>query len=372
MNELNIPIQPGLRFCREVTASVPEDLQHLIHMIGEARDVETLKTLHQDVQGLVDHLLGAAVPIRDLVRLIACLNDQVLLRLMDVIRSDHYPGLTDRCAFVVLGSQGRGEQTLTTDQDSALIYADDLAAADVERLAEFCREVVDALVAIGIPYCPGDTMASNEFWRRSCDGWRQEIDRWFSSATLDNIINVAMFCDMRTLYGDPAMEREIKEHIAAHLGHNDYFLIKMAANVHRISLPLDWMGHIKTEVLAGERQGQLDIKRGGIFTITEGVKVLALESKILDGGTLERIQSLVEAGVLTLVEADNLREAYDHLIALRLRFQVESLREGQTPDNIIFLERLNGIETECLHQALQNVRSFQRLLKCHFRLELFN
>ena len=265
---LFLPVGQG---CRRQLKQSPH---RLVREIKRAATIDELRALHLRVQELVALLLGSGMNIQDLIRLIARLNDQVLLRLMQVIRADRYAGLSDRFAFVVLGSQGRGEQTLTTDQDTALIYADDLTADEVRRLAEFCREVVDAFVAIGIPYCPGDTMASNEFWRRSSSGWCGEIDRWFSSVTLDNIINVAMFCDMRTLCGDPALERGIKEHIAEQLGHNDLFLMKMAANVHRIRIPLGWTGRIKAET-AGERQGQLDIKRGGIFTITEGVKVLA-------------------------------------------------------------------------------------------------
>lgn len=341
---------------------------HLVREIEEAATIDELRMLHHRVQELVEQLLVTGFNIRDLIRLIARLNDQILLRLIQIVRA-RYTDLSDCFAFVVLGSQGRGEQTLTTDQDTALIYADGLSVDEVRQLAEFCHEVIDAFVAIGIPYCPGATMASSESWRRSSDGWRREVDHWFSSVSLENIINVAMFCDMRTLYGDPALERDIKQQIANHLGRNDLFLMKMAANVHRIRIPLGLTGRIKTD-LRGAHQGLLDIKRGGIFTITEGVKVLALESKIMDGGTLERMEALVESGTLSRTEADNLQSAFDHLIALRLRFQVESLREGKKPDNTISLDRLNRMETGMLKLALEEVRSFQRLLQRRFRLGL--
>ncbi len=341
--------------------------QHLIREIEEAATIDELRMLHHRVQDLVAHLLATGVNIQELIRLIARLNDRILLRLIQVVRAGRYADLSDCFAFVVLGSQGRGEQTLTTDQDTALIHADGLTVAEVAQLAAFCRDVIDAFVAIGIPYCPGATMASNESWRRSSDGWRREVDQWFSVASLENIINVAMFCDMRTLYGDPAFELEVKQHIASHLGRNELFLMKMAANVHRIRIPLDWTGRIKTETGDGHQE-LLDIKRGGIFTITEGIKVLALESKILDGGTLERIARLVEAGTLNRVEADNLRAAFDQLILLRLRFQVESLREGKTPNNTISLDRLNRMETGGLKLALEEVRSFKRLLQRRFLL----
>jgi CBS domain-containing protein len=250
---------------------IQEQSPHLlVREIEEAVTIDELRILHLRVQDLVGHLLETGVAIQQLIRLIAHLNDQVLLRLIQIIRAARYADMSDCFTLVVLGSQGRGEQTLTTDQDTAMIYADDLPADEVQRLAEFCCEVIDAFVAIGIPCCPGDTMASNEFWRRSSAEWHLEVDRWFSSITLENIINVAMFCDMRTLYGDPALERGVKQHIETHIGRNDLFLMKMAANIHRIPIPLSWTGRIKRE-MEGERQGQLDINLGGIFTITEGI-----------------------------------------------------------------------------------------------------
>jgi len=198
---------------------------------------------------------------------------------------------------------------------------------------------------------------------------KQEIDGWFSAITLDNIINVAMFSDMRTLYGNPALERDLKAHIAGHLGHNELFLMKMAANVHRISIPLSWSGRIKTEP-DGTHRGELDIKRGGIFTITEGVKVLALEAKLLDGGTVARIDGLVAAGVLSSAEAANLLAAFDELLGLRLRFQVKSLRAGNPPDNYILPDQLNRMERGRLRLALEEVRFFQGLLKRRYQLGL--
>jgi len=344
--------------------------QHLAMEIERAATIDELRALHIRVQDLVAQLLETGVNIQAMVRLIAGLNDRVLLRLIHVVRDSRYVCLDNRFAFIVLGSQGRSEQTLTTDQDTAIIYADDLSAAEVSLLGEFCRKVIDSLVTIGIPYCPGDTMATNEFWRRSISGWRGEIDRWLSSINLENIINIAMFCDMRTLYGDPELERAVKSHIATNLGHNELFLMKMAANVHRIRIPLCWGGRIRTETI-GDLHGQLDIKRGGIFTITEGVKVLALESKILEGGTLKRIAALVEAGVLNRVEAENLCAAFDQLISLRLRFQVESISGGQAPSNNIVPDRLNRMELGKLRLALEEVCSFQGFLKRRYQLGQF-
>ncbi len=133
--------------------------QQMVREIEEARSVADLGKLHVRVQDLVIHLAGTGVPTRDLVRMIAHLNDQILVRLMTLLRRERYPDLTDRFAFIVLGSEGRQEQTLTTDQDNAIVYADDLAGADIKRLEAFSHDLIDNLIAIGVPPCPGGIMA---------------------------------------------------------------------------------------------------------------------------------------------------------------------------------------------------------------------
>jgi CBS domain-containing protein len=198
--------------------------QQLVREIEEAATLDELKGLHQRVQGLVQHLIGTGVHIRDMVRLIAHLNDRLVVRLIALLRADRFPGLTEKFAFVVLGSEGRGEQTLTTDQDNALIYVDDLAAADLQQLKEFSTLLINSLIAIGVPSCPGGIMAKNDPWRRSLQEWRTVLDQWFSTPTPENIMNVSMFSDLRMLSGDPALEQALKDHVVGRLQGNDFYL----------------------------------------------------------------------------------------------------------------------------------------------------
>jgi hypothetical protein len=127
-------------------------------------------------------------------------------------------------------------------------------------------------------------MARNEAWRRSLSGWTEVLDIWFGSATSENILNVSMFSDLRTLYGDPSLEQTLKEHLGGRLRRDPAFLMRMAANVLRFEPPLGWFGRIRVE-RKGEYRGQLDVKKAGIFAITEGVKTLALEAGAMAGGT---------------------------------------------------------------------------------------
>jgi len=340
--------------------------QQLIREIEEAPTVDDLKGLHQRVQGLVQHLIGTGVHIRDLVRLIAHLNDRVVIRLIDLLRAGRFAGLTVQCSFLVLGSEGRGEQTLTTDQDNALVYADDLAAVEVHQLEEFSRVLIDSLIDIGVPSCPGGTMAKNEQWRRSLSQWHSVLDRWFSTPTPEHIINLSMFSDLRILSGDPLLELALKKYINGRLQGNEIYLGHMVANLLRFAVPLGWFGKIKTE--KGEHAGQIDLKRAGIFTITEGAKILALAHGVQETGTAQRIERLSEQGVLAQKEADDLTASFYALVHFRLRTQVDAMSAGRQPDNRIRLTELNRMELERLKAALEGVRSFQGDMGRRYRL----
>ncbi|PLY07943.1 MAG: signal transduction protein, partial [Desulfuromonas sp.] len=180
--------------------------QQMLYEIEEAQNLADLKKLHQQVQNLVLHLLGTGVRTSNMVRLISHLNDRILVRLINQLRADRYADLPDRFSFVVLGSEGRNEQTLTTDQDNAIIYADTLSAEEIKAIEAFAQELIDSLIAIGVPPCPGGIMAKNDFWRRSLGSWQETIDHWLADSSPKNILNGSMFFDIRTLHGDATLE----------------------------------------------------------------------------------------------------------------------------------------------------------------------
>ncbi|AMV71761.1 hypothetical protein JCM30471_01790 [Desulfuromonas carbonis] len=343
--------------------------QQLIRDIEEAGSVAELKELHRRIQELVLHLVGTGVATRDLVRMIAHLNDRLLLRLIDLLRSGAYADLSEDFAFVVLGSEGRQEQTLTTDQDNGIIYADHLSKDEVARIEAFSEELIGQLIAIGVPPCPGGIMAKNPAWRRSFSAWTEIVDHWLANAVPENILKGSMLFDLRTLAGDPTLERRLKDHVTKRLRQDAVFLVRTAANVVRFVPPLGWFGRIKVEK-EGEHRGQLDIKKAGIFAVTEGVKVLAFEAGIFDGGTRERLQELVAARVLEKQQAEDLEASFNYLVFLRLRSQVAAIRAGSAPSNFLSLDHLNRMEQGRLRLALEEVDAFLDFLRRHYQLDL--
>jgi CBS domain-containing protein len=343
--------------------------QKLIRDIDQATTLEELKSYHGEIQGLVIHLVGTGVPPRELVKMIALLNDQLLLRLISLLRSQQFSNLTDKFSFVVLGSEGRREQTLTTDQDNAIIYADGLSADEITEIEAFSEKLIAALIEIGVPACPGGIMAKNAFWRRSFSEWQEALDTWLTKPLAENILNASMFFDLRTIYGDPELGRGLKEHMVEHLRHEKVFLAHSAANINRFRPPLGMFGGIKVEH-NDKHRGQIDIKKAGIFAVTEGLKALAMEAGIMECGTSERGKILHDMNVLQQKFVEDLDATYNFLVVLRLRCQVDSINAGETPDNFITLSKLNHMEKGRLKIAFEEVNELQELLRVHFRVHL--
>jgi len=343
--------------------------QKLVRDIDKAETLEELKSYHEQIQGLVLHLVSTGVPPRELVRMIALLNDQLLLRLIALLRAGQFSDLTDQFAFVVLGSEGRREQTLTTDQDNAIIYADGLSAQEVDKIKAFSEKLIEGLIEIGVPPCPGGIMAKNPFWRRSYSEWIGVLKEWLKDPLPQNILNGSMFFDLRTIYGDLSLEKGLKQMLVEHFREEKMFLTRSAANVNRFRPPLGLFGGIKVQH-DEEHRGQVDVKKAGIFAITEGVKALAMEAGIMAGGTRERLAEMVEQGFLKQKLAEDLEASYNFLVFLRLRCQVDDIKAGKDPSNFITLSKLNHMEKGRLKLAFEEVNEFHEFLRVHFRVHL--
>jgi len=343
--------------------------QKLLRSIDEASNIADLKVIHDNTEELIIFLRGNGVSTRDLIRLISLLNDQISLRLIEILQKEQFPNLPKGCAYLVLGSEGRREQTLKTDQDNAIIYADNLSAAEIALIADFSQALIDALIAIGVPECPGGIMAKNEFWRRNITNWKTAIDGWITTPSGENILNFSMFSDMRTLWGDASLEHELQQHVVQRAKENGIFLAHMAANVCRFPPPLGWLGRIKPEK-SGPNMGKIDLKKGGIFPITEGVKTLALEAGVLEGSTTDKLHVLLEKEVLNSKQVGDLEAAFNLLTFFRLRSQIGSVTNQRDPDNNVAPSSLNRVERGRLKVALEVVQSFQGSLSSHFQLNM--
>ncbi len=343
--------------------------QRLLQAIDDATSSSDLKKVYQDNEQLVVFLSRNGVRTGDLVKMISLLNDQISEKLISLLKQGRFKGLGVKNAFMVLGSEGRRDQTLKTDQDNAMIIADDASDEDIAIIEEFSEILINTLIEIGVPECPGGIMAKNPFWRRSLSNWKETIDSWIGSPSGENILNFSMFSDMRVICGDNALGAQLQDYVVKVAAENSIFLAKMAQNICRFPPPLGMFGQIKT-MSNGDYAGMMDLKKGGIFALTEGVKILALSAGMLGGGTHERLAYLQQQEILSDAQVSDIEASFNLLTFLRLRGQVDSAAAGREITNHIFPGSLDRVEKGRLKLALEVVKSFQGMLKQHFQLDM--
>ncbi len=333
------------------------------HVIGlRIERAQTVADLHEAAEGLNDlikALVSQGVKARFAMDLLAAMNGRIMAKLFDLmVPADMQPHV----CLVVMGSEGRGEQILKTDQDNAIIHRDGLVWPEMQAtLDRFSK----TLVEFGFPPCPGKIMVSNPAWVKSLGDWTQMLSDWAGSCDGEALMNLAIAVDAKPVAGNPAIFKAGRNWFLRHLRDNDVFFSHFAKASLEFDTPLTFFGNLK-------EKGQLDIKKGGIFPIVHGVRTIALQFRIKATNTFQRIEALIEEGELQQKHGLELQEALALFIQLRLRQQLKRM-EGSgdgidlTP-NIIELQALDKMERDLLRDALHIVKGFKKHLALRYHL----
>ena len=333
---------------------------HLIAVqIDKAKSVEELKDAQADLKNLILTLQAKGVKVRYITKLVSTLNDKMYDKLFEMSVS---ADLRDKCCLVVMGSEGRGEQSIKTDQDNALIIKD---GVDVTLFTEPMMKLNASLLELGFPKCPGDVMVSNEFWRKDVKSYKKQIDSWTSGLNEENLQNLSIFLDARATSGDKALLDELKSFLAAHFESRSDILAHMAKAVLSFETPLSMFSSF---VLEKEHNNKLDIKKGGVFALVHGIRVLAIEHKILETNTIERIKQLNNQGVINKEFATELMESFDSLSSIRLKAMLESKNIEES--NYINPTNLEKIQRDLLKDSFKIINKFKKFMRFHFHLEM--
>ena len=333
------------------------------HVIGlrleRASTVDDLRQAATGINALIKALISTGVRIRFTMDLLAAMNGRIISKLFDLVVPDD---LQPHVCLIVMGSEGRGEQIMKTDQDNAVILRNSLNWPEMHKVMQ---EFSETLISFGFPPCPGNIMVSNPAWVNSVDDWTQKLQDWSLSNDGEDQMNLAIAVDAKPVAGNVALFKVARNWFLRNLRNNDIFFSHFARAAIEFDTPLTFFGNLKDK-------GELDIKKGGIFPIVHGVRTLALEHRILKTNTYERIEQLEELGVLGEQEAKDLAEALGLFINIRLRQQLRRADENETgidpTPNIIELGGLNKMDRDLLRDALQVVKSFKKSLTSRYHL----
>jgi CBS domain-containing protein len=259
---------------------------------------------------------------------------------------------------MVHGSEGRREQTLLTDQDNALVYADGApdAAGYFKALGE---RTVDGLVRASFPRCAGGYMASR--WCHPLDEWCHLFRGWINEPEPDALLGAANFFDYRKVYGELSLDP--LEEIVRGAGENKIFLAHLARAGLRFKPPLGLFRTLK------EDEDGINLKRGGIIPIVSMARVHGLEAGSSARPTVDRLGAASDAGVLSHQGADELSEAFRYLHRLRLEHQLRNYRNGDPVTNAVPLDELSSGERSHLKEIFGLIRSMQDSMAQRFNVD---
>ena len=330
--------------------------------IQDAPDVPSLKLAAGQITRLIALLYRSGTHINMIARLVQELNAKLFERAWQVVAPAEL--VANSCLFV-MGSEGRGEQLLKTDQDNGLVLRDGyVPTVDV---AQVCQQFSAALADFGYPPCPGNIMVSNPAWCQSAADFSQTVRFWLMAASQDGLMSLAIFLDARAVCGDRALLEQVRTAVYDMTTDNDAMLARFAAAINAFGSSGAWWAHLP--FLGDPGKDALDIKKNGTFPLVHGVRSLALAHRIRATSTVERVNALVEAGRLPQKLAHDLIDSLHFFMGLKLKTGLQRLETGQAASDEIHLDKLSSLDRDLLKDTLGVVKQFKALLNLRFHLE---
>lgn len=338
-----------------------------IQSVKEARHISELEDKWTRMPELIHLLLQRGMKAHLINQIITTVADTIVQRVIErvMIEIGTAPA---KFVFIVLGSEGRGELTLKTDQDNAIIYEDKANEHREEVRAyflEFATKVSTALDQIGIDFCTGELMAMNPKWTHSLSHWKRNYDQWTSDATQETAMNYSTFFDCRAIYGESLLLEELKKHMGNLLEKApEKFFVNLGHNALQYEPPLTFFRKIKTEEVDGEQQ--LNLKKT-MRPIVDLARVYALKHKVTEPNTVKRLELLKEKGVFSEKEVKELTHAFEYLMSLRLENQANLiLKDKKKPKNFLQIKNLTKVQQVTIVEIFKVIEEFQARIRISF------
>jgi CBS domain-containing protein len=329
--------------------------------LDRATSPEGLAGYAREVTAAAARLVRAGAPAGDVTRFVASAQDALYIR---VVRDGETALGPPPCpyALLILGSGARREPTLRTDQDHALVLAENPPPGAGEWFSALAERMVTTLEHCGLPRCPGDVMATNPARRVPLGAWQDQFARWIEQPEEDALLQAAIHFDFRQLHGELDTERPLRRVVGWATG-NRRFLGRLAVATLRHRPPRGFLRQLR-----GEPRGRIDLKAHGTAPIVDLARLLALEAGSPETATVARLRAAAECGVAGRAAAD-LAAAFEYLQQVRLRHQADRLAAGDPPDDVLALAELTGLQRRWLKDAMHLLHTCQESVRITFRTD---
>lgn len=332
--------------------------------LRSARNILEVAHAAAEMRTMVGGLLGQGMSADSLTRLFTTYNDLVVERLITIVDTDGDFDPKTMC-WIVLGSEGRCEQTLATDQDNGLVIAEPIGTAQMARLVDLGRRVNEALDRCGYPLCRGNIMAGNPEWCQPLATWRERFAGWIDRGDPQALLNAAIFFDFRGIHGNADLTRDLRSWLSDYARDNTRFLLQMAINAQQNQPPL---GLVRDFVVAGggDHPNTVDLKVNGVQPIVEAARIYALSAGSTGTGTVERLRTSAPARRIPQAEVEGWIEAFNFIQRLRLSLNIEQADGARPLHNHLDPDSLNDLDRRILKESFRQVRKLQSRLARDF------
>ncbi len=315
--------------------------------------ISGLYPLANKIPDVIRGLIGEGAKAGNITQMIAILNDHILERMLTLLEQELGAPPVPYC-WLLLGSEGRREQTFKTDQDNAIIYSDPedetQAQAAAAYFKAFAAKAIDHLVNCGYPLCPGEVMAVNPLWCQPLSSWKRYFERWVSEPDPQELRYATIFFDFRAGFGEAALAESLRTHLHQHIKGRDLFLFHLARQSMETRAPLSFFKNFIVE-RDGEHKNRLDIKKQGLTPFVNFARVLALKFGVKETNTLARLKALRDGDWIQGELYSSASEAYELQMQQRLVHQLRQIEAGTIPDNYIDPADLSDLERRMLKDA---------------------
>ena len=341
-------------------------VESLLARLRGATSPDALAAMNRVWPTHVQALAAMGFRAEAVTRLVTINTDTVLETLLPLVLGQVGPPPVP-FVFLVLGSEGRREQTLCTDQDNAILYADPAPGEEASAAAYFLdlgRRVCDGLAQAGYAYCTGGIMASQPAWSRPLSSWQREVTAWIRTLEAQDLLQAKIFLDFRPGYGDARLLDPLRATVVEAVAAHPRFLTQLARNVLFFQPPVGLFGGIATGTI-GARRDVFDIK-SAMTPVVDFGRLYALRHGIAATNTLERLSALLNAGVMTPENHEEVVQVYEALMQIRIGNQLDELAAGRPPDNLVAPDRLTHLQRRLLRESFAQIRNFQTRLAYDF------
>jgi CBS domain-containing protein len=333
--------------------------------IDAARDVEELAEPARAIQDQVERLHRQGVKVEVIAQITSDLNRRLFVRLFELVAPE---SIRREGCLILMGSEGRAEQTVRTDQDNGMLLGAEVPAPDLEAFREAFSGALDRF---GFPPCKGNVMVRNPLWSQTAAGMERQLRHWVEARTPEAAMNIAIFLDAVALTGRTALLDETKGALLRMMRGEAALMAHFAHLIDSFATPsLGVLNTLMTSVGVGE--DTIDIKKSGVFPIVHGIRTMALDRGIAVTSTAQRIEALVAAGALQEELGRDLLGALRVFMAYRIASQLEAVRRGTVEEEaLVRPSRLTAADRDILRDSLRVVRVFREVVATRFKTTVF-